>query len=126
MIPEGLYFTKEHEWVRIHDDTATIGITDHAVDELGEIVFVELPKVGENQVRLSEFGTVESVKTVSSLYCPMTGQVSEVNELVKSAPEKINSDPYNDGWLIRIKITDPGEAATLLSASDYQEHLKTL
>jgi glycine cleavage system H protein len=120
-VPEELQYTRSHEWVRTEGDTATIGITDHAQDELGDIVFVELPETGANFDAGDSFGTVESVKAVSDLYTPVGGEVVEVNEALSDSPEKINEDPYGEGWIIKIQVS--GEA-DLLSASDYEQFLE--
>jgi glycine cleavage system H protein len=120
-VPEELQYTKSHEWVRTEGDTATIGITDHAQDELGDIVFVELPETGATFDAGDSFGTVESVKAVSDLYTPVGGEVVEVNEALSDSPEKINEDPYGEGWIVKIQVS--GEA-DLLSASDYEQFLE--
>jgi glycine cleavage system H protein len=120
-VPEELQYTKSHEWVRTEGDTATIGITDHAQDELGDIVFVELPEEGATFDAGDSFGTVESVKAVSDLYTPVGGEVVEVNEALSDSPENINEDPYGEGWIIKIQVS--GEA-DLLSASDYEQFLE--
>ena len=117
--PEQYRYTKEHEWIEVSGETGTIGITDYAQNSLGDIVFVEMPKLGEEIQAGSTFGSVESVKAVSDLYAPVTGTVSAVNEDLVSTPEKINTDA-NTTWLIRIDLTDPLEAASLLSAADYE------
>jgi glycine cleavage system H protein len=120
-VPEELQYTRSHEWVRTEGDTATIGITDHAQDELGDIVFVELPETGATFDAGDSFGTVESVKAVSDLYTPVGGEVVEVNEALSDSPEKINEDPYGEGWIVKIQVS--GEA-DLLSASDYEQFLE--
>jgi glycine cleavage system H protein len=117
-IPEDLQYTNSHEWVRIEGDTATIGITDHAQDELGDIVFVELPDEGATFDAGESFGTVESVKAVSDLYAPVGGEVVEVNSALEDAPENINEDPYGEGWFIKLRITDE---ADLLSPEEYEK-----
>ena len=117
--PEQYRYTKEHEWIEVSGQTGTIGITDYAQNSLGDIVFVEMPKLGEEIQAGSTFGSVESVKAVSDLYAPVTGVVSAVNEDLVSAPEKINTDA-NTTWLIKIDLTDPLEASSLLSAADYE------
>jgi glycine cleavage system H protein len=121
-VPESLSYTKSHEWVRTEGDTATIGITEHAQDELGDIVFVELPEVGATLDAGDSFGTVESVKAVSDLYVPVGGEVVEVNEALNDSPEKINEDPYGDGWIVKLRTS--GDASGLLSASDYERFLE--
>ena len=117
-IPEDLQYTKSHEWVRIEGDTATIGITDHAQDELGDVVFVELPEEGDTFDAGESFGTVESVKAVSDVYAPVGGEVVEVNSSLEDAPEKINDDPYGEGWLVKLRTS--GEA-DLLSPEEYEK-----
>jgi len=121
-VPEELQYTRSHEWVRTEGDTATIGITDHAQDELGDIVFIELPEQGATLEAGDSFGTVESVKAVSDLYTPVGGEVVEVNEALDSSPEKINEDPYGEGWIVKLRVSDEG--ADLLSASDYEQFLE--
>lgn len=120
-IPQELKYTKDHEWVRIDGDVATIGVTDFAQGELGDIVYVEVETVGENLEREEVFGTVEAVKTVSDLFLPLSGEVLEFNNSLEDAPEKVNSDPYGDGWMVKMKIADEGEISALLSAEDYKE-----
>jgi glycine cleavage system H protein len=120
-VPEDLQYTRSHEWVRTEDDTATIGITDYAQDELGDIVYVELPEQGATFDAGDSFGTVESVKAVSDLNTPVGGEVVEVNEALDDSPEKINEDPYGDGWIVKLRVSDAGE---LLSASDYEQLLE--
>ena len=117
-IPEDLQYTKSHEWVRIEGDTATIGITDHAQDELGDVVFVELPDEGDTFDAGDSFGTVESVKAVSDLYTPVGGEVVEVNSALEDAPEHINEDPYGEGWIVKLRTTDE---ADLLSPEEYEK-----
>lgn len=121
-VPEELQYTRSHEWVRTEGDTATIGITDHAQDELGDVVFVELPEEGESFDAGESFGTVESVKAVSDLYTPVAGEVVEVNEALNDSPEKINEDPYGEGWIVKLRVS--GEIADLLSASEYEKVLE--
>lgn len=118
-IPEELSYTSEHEWVAMDGDIATIGITDYAQNELGDIVFVELPAVGDKTVQMEPFGTIEAVKAVSELYAPLSGEVTEVNGALEEQPELINTDPYGEGWIIKIKIADSSETAKLLSADEY-------
>ena len=121
-VPEELQYTRSHEWVRTEGDTATIGITDHAQDELGDVVFVELPEVGATFDAGDSFGTVESVKAVSDLYTPVGGEVTEVNEALGDQPEKINEDPYGEGWIVKLRVSDEG--SDLLSASDYEQFVE--
>ena len=120
-VPEELQYTRSHEWVRREGETATVGITDHAQDELGDVVFVELPEVGATFDAGEAFGAVESVKAVSDLYAPVGGEVVEVNSALEDAPEKINEDPYGDGWILKLRAS--GEGA-LLSAQEYEQFLE--
>ena len=120
-VPEELQYTKTHEWVRREEAVATVGITEHAQDELGDVVFIELPEKGASFGAGDAFGTVESVKAVSDLYAPVGGEVVEVNEALNDAPEKINEEPYGDGWIIRLRVS---EEADLLSAGDYEKVLE--
>ena len=121
MTPDDLYYSKEHEWLRLEGDSATIGITDHAQQELGDIVYVELPDPDTALEADEVMGSVESVKAVSEIFCPVAGTVTEVNGSLEDAPEVVNSDPYGDGWLIRLRLDDAGSpAATMLSAGDYR------
>ncbi len=124
MYPADLKYSKEHEWVKVDGSVATIGITEHAQSELGDIVYVELPKIGAKYSAMKEFGVVESVKTVSTLYCPVSGDVAEVNAGLSSKPEVVNDDPYGQGWMIKVKMSDPAEASKLLSAQEYESFLK--
>ena len=117
-IPDDLQYTKSHEWVRMEDGTATIGITDHAQEELGDVVFVELPEEGTSIEAGDSFGTVESVKAVSDLYTPLGGEVIEVNSSLEDAPEKINDDPYGEGWIVKLSTS---EEADLLSPEEYEK-----
>jgi glycine cleavage system H protein len=117
-IPDDLQYTKSHEWVRAEDGTVTIGITDHAQQELGDVVFVELPDVGDTIGAGDSFGTVESVKAVSDLYTPVGGEVVEVNSSLEDAPEKINDDPYGEGWIVKLSTS---EEADLLSPEEYEK-----
>ena len=118
-IPDELSYTKDHEWVRREGDLAVIGITYHAQDQLGDVVFVELPSVGDTVEAGATFGTVESVKAVSDLFAPISGEVTEVNEDLNDAPESVNSDPYGNAWLIKVKPSSEDEFSKLLSAGDY-------
>lgn len=120
-VPENLQYTEEHEWVGIEDDVATIGITDYAQSELGDIVFIELPSVGDTITKGDSFGTIEAVKAVSDLFAPISGEVLEVNEDLSDTPEKINESPYDEGWMIRVRIDDESELETLLSADAYSD-----
>ncbi len=121
--PETYKYTKEHEWVHAQGPEATIGITDHAQHELGDIVFVDLPKVGTQVTKGQTFGSVESVKAVSDIFSPVSGEVAAINDLLSQNPEKLNEDPHGDAWLIRVKLGDPGELNELLSAPDYQTYI---
>ncbi len=125
MYPENLRYSKEHEWVRAEGDVATIGITFHAQKELGDIVYVDLPKVGTAVEQGKTIGSVESVKAVSDIYSPISGEVVEVNQLVADSPEKVNEDPHGVAWLAKIRMSAPGEVSTLLSAADYQAYVGT-
>ena len=118
-IPSNLKYTKDHEWIRVEEDFAIIGITDFAQGELGDIVYLEIETIGETLAKEEIFGTVEAVKTVSDLFMPVTGEVLEMNEALSDAAELINKDPYGLGWLIKIKISDPAELDGLLSAEEY-------
>ncbi|RNL88247.1 glycine cleavage system protein GcvH [Sinomicrobium pectinilyticum] len=120
-IPSDLKYTKDHEWIKIEGNIATVGITDFAQSELGDIVYVEVETVDETLDREEVFGTVEAVKTVSDLFLPLSGEIIEFNTALEEEPEKVNSDPYNDGWMIKIKISDPSEADDLLSSEAYKE-----
>ncbi len=117
--PDDLRYSKEHEWVRADGDTATIGITSFAADELGDIVFVELPEVGATLSQFATFGVVESVKAVSDLYAPISGEVVEVNAALREAPELLNSDPFGEGWIARVALSDSSEVDSLLDAEAY-------
>ena len=119
-VPEDLKYTKDHEWVKIEGDIAIIGITDFAQGELGDIVYVEVDSLEETLQKEEVFGTVEAVKTVSDLFMPLSGEILEFNESLETNPEKVNEDPYNEGWMIKLKISDLSEMDDLLSAEDYQ------
>ena len=118
--PEELKYTKEHEWVRVEGDVATIGITDFAQGELGDIVYVEIETVGDSLNQHDVFGTVEAVKTVSDLFMPLSGEVLEVNDKLEGEPELVNRDPYGDGWMVKIRLSNAGEVDGLMSAADYR------
>lgn len=122
--PEDLKYTSEHEWVRLDGDVATVGITDYAQDQLGDIVFVELPGEGETLEKGDTFGVVESTKSVSDLYVPLSGTVIESNDPLLDSPEILNEDPYGEGWMIRIKISDPQEVEALLDVKAYQKQIE--
>jgi len=120
-VPEGLKYTKDHEWIKIDGDIATVGITDFAQGELGDIVYVDVETVDESIDKNEVFGSVEAVKTVSDLFMPLSGEVAEFNELLEDAPEKVNTDPYGEGWMIKIKLSDSSEIDALLDADGYKE-----
>ncbi|MBI2539287.1 MAG: glycine cleavage system protein GcvH [Deltaproteobacteria bacterium] len=121
--PEGLKYTKEHEWVLVEDRIATIGITEYAQQELGDVVYVELPEVGEKIVKDDPFGAVESVKAVSDIYAPVSGTVIEVNDTLPDSPETINDDAYGDGWMIKVEMSDADDLKDLMSAEEYAEYV---
>ena len=123
-VPEDVQYSKDHEWVRVKGDTGTIGITDHAQNSLGDVVYVELPKPGETFAAHESFGSVESVKAVSEIFTPVSGEIVEVNESLQDEPEKVNTDPYGEGWMIRIRMSNPGEVDSLLSAAEYEDFTK--
>ncbi|MEO6188713.1 MAG: glycine cleavage system protein GcvH [Ginsengibacter sp.] len=120
-LPENLRYTKDHEWVSLDGDIATIGITDFAQGELGDIVFVEIETKGKSLSAETVFGTVEAVKTVSDLFLPVSGTITEVNSLLQSEPEKVNSDPYGEGWMIKMKVDNPSDIESLMDAAAYQK-----
>jgi glycine cleavage system H protein len=120
--PENLLYSKEHEWVLLDGDTATIGVTDYAQSSLGDIVYVELPKVGLKVGQFGSAGVIESVKAVSDLYSPISGEVVEVNAGLDADPAAVNKSPYGEGWLFKVRVTDASETANLLSAADYEKH----
>lgn len=119
-IPANLKYTKEHEWIAIDGDIATIGITDFAQSELGDIVYVEIETVGETLSKDEVFGSVEAVKTVSDLFMPVSGEILELNEELESTPESVNKDPYGSGWMIKVRVTNPSELAELMDAAAYE------
>jgi len=121
MVPSDLRYTNDHEWVRLEGDTATIGITQYAADQLGDIVFVELPDVGRSLDQFAAFGVVESVKAVSDLFAPLSGDVTATNPGLAASPESVNSDPYGEGWLVRIRIADAAQLGELLDATAYDD-----
>ena len=123
MYPENFRYTKEHEWVLVEGDTGTVGITDHAQSELGDIVYVDLPKPGSRIEAGKSLGSVESVKAVSDIYAPISGEVLEINTALADAPEKLNEDPHGAAWLVKIKMSAPAEIQSLLSAADYQSYI---
>ncbi len=119
--PPGLKYSKEHEWVAAEEAVATIGITDHAQEQLGEIVYIELPSIGEKVSKDDPFGVVESVKAVSDVYAPVSGTVLEVNEDLSESPEAVNEDPYGDGWLIKVRVSDPADFDDLMDNEEYEQ-----
>ena len=121
--PENYKYTKEHEWVHAENGLGTVGITDHAQHELGDIVFVDLPKVGAQLTKGESLGSVESVKAVSDIYSPVSGEVTAVNELLATSPEKLNEDPHGAAWLVKVKLSDPDEINKLLPPGDYQSYI---
>ena len=123
IIPDDLLYTEEHEWIQIEGDSATIGITDYAQQELGDVVYVELPEQGLDLDVGQTFGSVESVKAVSEIYSPLSGSVAEINGMLEDSPETINEDPYGDGWMIRLDVTESAEVGELMSADDYRDYL---
>ena len=122
--PSDLYYTREHEWARIEDDIAVVGITDYAQGELGDIVFVELPQKGNSVLTGDAFGTIEAVKAVSDMYSPLSGKVVEINAALDGDPMIVNKDPYGDGWMVRLQVTNPSELGKLLDAATYEGLLK--
>jgi glycine cleavage system H protein len=123
MYPNNFRYTKEHEWVRVEDGIATMGITDHAQNELGDIVYVDLPKPGANVEKGKVLGTVESVKAVSEIFSPATGEVTEINPSLADAPEKLNEDPHGDAWLVKIRLRSADDLVELLSAAEYEAYI---
>ena len=121
--PDGLLYHPEHDWAKVDGDTATFGVTWYAQDQLGEVVFFDPPEVGAQVSSGSAYAEVESVKAVSDVFAPMSGEVTEVNEALKETPEKINDDPYGDGWMVRVRLSDPSEADSLMDANAYKESL---
>ena len=124
-IPDNLKYTKDHEWIRVDGETATVGITEYAQGELGDIVFVEIETMGDHLKQGDIFGSIEAVKTVSDLFMPASGEIIEVNEKIVDSPELINSDAFGDGWLIKVKLSDPGELNDLLSSSEYAKQIES-
>ena len=123
-VPEDLHYSKDHEWVRVEKSDAIIGITDYAQNSLGDVVYVELPKIGDHFAASESFGSVESVKAVSEMFTPVAGEVVAVNEELADEPEKVNEDPYNAGWMIRVRMSNPGEVDSLLTAAEYEDFTK--
>ncbi|MFN0139801.1 MAG: glycine cleavage system protein GcvH [Pyrinomonadaceae bacterium] len=124
-IPENLRYSKDHEWIAVDGDTATIGITDYAQHALGDVVYVDLPRSGDKFGTHEAFGSVESVKAVSEIFTPVAGEVLEVNESINDAPESVNKEPYTDGWMVKVKMDNPLEADAMLSAVEYEEYLSS-
>ncbi len=123
-VPENLHYSKDHEWVRTDGDIAVIGITDYAQNSLGDVVYVELPKPGDDFSANESFGSVESVKAVSEVFTPVSGAVVEVNDSLNDEPEKVNADPYGEGWMVRMKMSSSGEIDSLLTAAEYEDFTK--
>ena len=123
--PKELRYTKDHEWARVEGDVATVGITKFAVEQLGDVTLVEVPKPGTAVKAGEAMGTIESVKTVSDLYAPLTGTVEAANDALADAPQKVNDDPYGEGWIVRIRMSAPGEATALMDADAYEKHAAT-
>jgi glycine cleavage system H protein len=121
LVPADLRYTKEHEWVRLSGDEATIGITQYAADQLGDVVFVELPEAGRTLQQFATFGVVESVKAVSDLFAPVTGDVADTNEALRDRPELVNSDPYGEGWMLKVTVADAAQVEALLDAAAYEQ-----
>ena len=123
-VPEDLHYSKDHEWVRVDGDEAIIGITDYAQNSLGDVVYVELPKAADEFSASESFGSVESVKAVSEIFTPVSGVVSRINESLADEPEKVNSDPYGEGWMVRLRMSNRGEVDSLLTAAEYEDFTK--
>jgi glycine cleavage system H protein len=123
-VPEDLHYSKDHEWVRVDGEEAIIGITDYAQNSLGDVVYVELPKAGDEFGANESFGSVESVKAVSEVFTPVAGVVSRINESLADEPEKVNSDPYGEGWMVRLRMSNAGEVDSLLTAAEYEDFTK--
>ena len=123
MYPQEFLYTKEHEWIRVDEEIGTIGITDYAQHELGDVVFVELPKVGDHLTANEAFGTIESVKAVSEIFAPVDGEVVGINSKLQNSPELVNSDPHGDAWLVRVRLSNRADTEKLMSAEDYTKHV---
>ena len=123
-IPDDLHYSKDHEWVRVEGNVAVVGITEYAQDSLGDVVYVEVPKAGDEFAANEPFGSVESVKAVSEVFSPVSGEVVGINETLADAPEKVNTDPYGEGWMIRVQMTKPGEVDSMLTAAEYEDFTK--
>lgn len=122
-IPENLRYSKDHEWVLVEDGVASIGITDYAQSSLGDVVYIDMPRVGDRFGAHEAFGSVESVKAVSEVFTPLAGEIIEVNETLNDTPEKVNADPYGEAWFVKVKMDNPGEADAMLSSEEYEEYL---
>ena len=122
-IPENLRYSKDHEWIAVEGDVATIGITDYAQHSLGDVVYIDMPRVGDKFTTHEAFGSVESVKAVSEIFTPVAGEVTAVNDGLNDTPEAVNNDPYGAGWMVKVKMDNPGEADAMLSAVEYEEYL---
>ncbi len=125
-IPENLRYSKDHEWVSVDGDVASIGITDYAQSSLGDVVYIDFPRVGDKFGAHESFGSVESVKAVSEIFTPVAGEIVEVNESLNDTPEKVNADAYGDAWFIKVKMDNPGDADAMLSSEEYEEYLSTI
>ena len=123
-IPDDLHYSKDHEWVRVEGNVAVVGITDYAQDSLGDVVYVELPKVGDDFAANESFGSVESVKAVSEVFSPVSGEIVGINESLADSPEQVNTDPYGDGWMIRVEMSKSGEVDSMLTAAEYEDFTK--
>jgi len=123
-IPDDLHYSKDHEWVRVEGNIAVVGITDYAQDSLGDVVYVELPKAGDEFAANESFGSVESVKAVSEVFSPVSGEIVGINEALADEPEMVNQDPYGKGWMIRVQLSNPGEVDSLLTAAEYEDFTK--
>ncbi len=123
-IPDDLHYSKDHEWVRVDGNIAIVGITDYAQDSLGDVVYVELPKTGDEFAANESFGSVESVKAVSEMFSPVSGEIVGTNETLADAPEKVNGDPYGEGWMIRVQMSNAGEVDSMLTAAEYEDFTK--
>lgn len=122
-IPDNLRYSKDHEWIAVDGDVATIGITDHAQHSLGDVVYIDMPRAGDKFDTHEAFGSVESVKAVSELFTPVGGEIAEVNDGLNDTPEAVNNDPYVAGWMVKVKMANPGEADAMMSAAEYEEYL---
>jgi len=123
-IPDDLHYSKDHEWVRVEGNVAVVGITDYAQDSLGDVVYVELPKVGDDFAANESFGSVESVKAVSEVFSPVSGEIVGINESLADSPEQVNTDSYGEGWMIRVEMSKPGEVDSMLTAAEYEDFTK--